>query len=127
MLLKINEAPGSLSFDIKGNGSGSDPWDGTFTVQTSADGETYTDLKEYTELGATMTETFALASTVRYIKWVYTDKVTGNVALGNISLVADAEEVTVSAAGLATFASNSKLGTGEQGCCWYRRSAACSE
>ena len=109
VLLKINEAPGSLSFDIKGNGSGSDPWDGTFTVQTSADGETYTDLKEYTELGATMTETFALANTVRYIKWVYTEKVTGNVALGNISLVANAEEVTVSAAGLATFASNSKL------------------
>ena len=112
VLLKINEAPGSLSFDIKGNGSGSDPWDGTFTVQTSADGETYTDLKEYTELGATMTEAFALASTVRYIKWVYTDKVTGNVALGNISLVADAEEVTVSAAGLATFASDSKLDFG---------------
>jgi len=108
LILKFNEAPVSFSFDIKGNGFA----DGTFTVQTSADGENYTDLKAYTELGSTMTETFALASTVRYIKWVYTEKVDGNVALGNIKVSKDANDVvavTVSAAGLATFASDSKL------------------
>ena len=108
VLLRFNEAPVALSFDVKGNGFA----DGTFTVQTSADGETYTDLKAYTELGSTMTETFALASTVRYIKWVYTEKEDGNVALGNIKLTNDANAVvavTISAAGLATFASDSKL------------------
>ena len=106
LILQINEVPGSLSFDIKGNNFS----DGTFTVQTSADGVNYTDLKAYTELGATATESFALASTVRYIKWIYTEKVTGNVALGNISLVTDGVvPVTISAAGLATFASDSKL------------------
>jgi hypothetical protein len=105
LILNFKETPGSLSFDIKGNSFSG----GTFKVQTSADGENYTDLKAYTALDDTQTETFALANTVRYIKWVYTQKVDGNVALGNISLVANAEEVTVSAAGLATFASDSKL------------------
>ena len=106
LILQINEVPGSLSFDIKGNSFS----DGTFTVQTSADGENYTDLKAYTELGATATESFALASTVRYIKWIYTEKVNGNVALGNISLVTDGVvPVIISAAGLATFASDEKL------------------
>ena len=110
LILNFKETPASLSFDIKGNGSGSDPWDGTFIVQTSADGENYTDLKAYTELGATETESFALASTVRYIKWIYTEKKTGNVALGNISLKTDGVvPVTISAAGLATFASDSEL------------------
>ena len=106
VILQINEVPGSLSFDIQGNSFA----DGTFTVQTSADGETYTDLKAYTELSSTKTtETFALASTVRYIKWIYTEKEDGNVGLGNISLVKEAATVTISAAGLATFASDSKL------------------
>jgi hypothetical protein len=113
VVLKFNEAAKYLSFDIKGNGSGSDPWAGTFTIQTSDDGNTYTDLKEYTDLSGTKTtETFALASTVRYIKWIYTAKTIGNVALGNIKLTNDANDVvsiTVSAAGLATFASDNKL------------------
>ena len=83
MILKINEIPGTLTFDIKGNSFS----DGTFKVQTSADGTTYTDLATYTDLGDTQTETFNnLAADVRYIKWIYTNKSTGNVGLGNISL-----------------------------------------
>lgn len=83
LILQINEQPGVLSFDIKGNSfSGS-----KFTVQTSADGQTYTDLKAYTELGAVQTVTFReLPADVRFIKWVYTAKDKGNVALGNIKL-----------------------------------------
>ena len=86
MILKINEAPGMLYFDIKGNGAGSTPWEGTFKVQTSTDGVTYTDLVSFTELGATQTMGYGLEYDVRYIKWVYTEKVVGNVALGNIRL-----------------------------------------
>ena len=83
VLLQIDEAPGKLSFDIKGNSFSG----GTFTVQTSKDGETYTNLKSYTELGDTQTETFYnLSSDVRYIKWIYTNKSSGNVGLGNIKL-----------------------------------------
>lgn len=87
VLLHFDEAPGKLFFDVKGN-PGSSPWSGTFKVQTSADGVTFTDLKTYTEFGNNvLSEEFTdLASDVRYIKWVYTEKVSGNVALGNIYL-----------------------------------------
>ena len=82
-ILKFNERPGTLTFDIKGNTFSG----GTFTVQTSEDGVTYTDLETYTELGDTQHESFAnLGENVRYIKWIYTTKVSGNVGLGNIAL-----------------------------------------
>ncbi len=90
IVLKINERPGILTFDIKGNTFSG----GTFTVQTSEDGQTYTDLKSYTELGNTQSEEFDdLGENVRYIKWIYTQKVSGNVALGNIALAEYVEPV----------------------------------
>ena len=83
VILKFNERPGVLTFDIKGNSFS----DGTFTVQTSEDGVTYSDLKAYTKLSSTQNESFDnLGENVRYIKWIYTAKVNGNVALGNIAL-----------------------------------------
>lgn len=97
LILKINDNPSVLTFDIKGNSFS----EGTFTVQTSADGVTYTDLKSYTELGTVSHETLDLASTVRYIKWIYTSKSGGNVALGRIGVNCDA--VTIPEAGYATY------------------------
>ena len=83
MILHFEGIPGALTFDIKGNTFSG----GTFTVQTSEDGETYTDLATYSELGAIQHELFNnLGENVRYIKWIYTEKVSGNVALGNIKL-----------------------------------------
>ena len=84
LILHFNERPGKLKFDINGNSFSG----GTFTVQTSADGETYTDLKAYTELSSTpQSEEFVnLDNNVRYIKWIYTSKSSGNVGLGNITL-----------------------------------------
>lgn len=83
LLLHINERPGTLTFDIKGNSFSG----GTFTIQTSVDGVTYTDLQAYTELGDTQSVEFGnLAEDVRYIKWIYTNKSSGNVGLGNIAL-----------------------------------------
>lgn len=82
-ILKFNEVPGILTFDIKGNSFSG----GTFTVQTSADGVNYSDLATYTELSSTQNEEFDnLPESARYIKWVYTNKDNGNVALGNIKL-----------------------------------------
>ena len=91
VILKINERPGTLTFDIKGNTFSG----GTFTVQTSEDGKTYTDLETYTELGNTQNESFDnLGENVRYIKWIYSEKASGNVALGNIMLALAAEPDT---------------------------------
>ncbi len=83
LILHFNERPGTLTFTIKGNSFS----EGTFTVQTSEDGESYTDLETYTVLDAASNEEFeGLGENVRYIKWVYTEKKNGNVALGNINV-----------------------------------------
>ena len=85
LVLRFNGIPGTLTFDIKNNSFSG----GTFKVQTSEDGSTYTDLQVYTEITGTQSEEFNnLGENVRYIKWIYTEKVNGNVALGNISLTA---------------------------------------
>ena len=90
LLLQFDERPGTLTFDIKNNSFSG----GTFKVQTSEDGVTYTDLETYTEITGTQNEEFTdLGENVRYIKWIYTEKVSGNVGLGNIAL--DAYEVPV--------------------------------
>ena len=88
MILHFDERPGELSYDIKGNPATGSDWEGTFTVQVSEDGETYTDLAEYTALTSTVqTETFNdLNENIRYIKWIFTEKIAGNVGIGNISL-----------------------------------------
>ena len=83
LLLQFNERPGTLTFDIKNNSFSG----GTFKVQTSENGVTFTDLKTYTEISGTQNEEFTnLGENVRYIKWIYTEKVSGNVGLGNIAL-----------------------------------------
>ena len=83
VMLYFDGVPGKLTFDIKGNSFSG----GTFTVQTSEDGVTFTDLETYTNLSTVLSEEFDnLGENVRYIKWVYTNKVNGNVALGNITL-----------------------------------------
>ena len=102
VLLQFEERPGTLSFSIKGNGSGSDPWAGTFKVLVSANGSSFDVLDSYTSLSSTATtKTYeSLDASVRYIKWVYETKTTGNVALGALSLakyVAPSPTITVTA------------------------------
>jgi len=107
LVLKINENPGILLFDIKGNGFSSGSTS-TFKIQTSENGEDYSDLETYTELSDTQTEHFNLASNVRYIKWIYTEKGAnsgGNVALGNIKLL---KPVVLGTNGYSTFAADFK-------------------
>ena len=105
LVLKLNEAPGRIAFDIKGNGFSG----GKFTVQTSADGVTYTDLETYTDLGTTQSESLLNNdATVRYIKWIYTTKDKGNVALGNIK-VTKVVKKSIYAAGYATLYSEYPL------------------
>lgn len=86
LILKIGTYPGTLTYNIKGNSFS----DGTFKVQVSANGTDYTDIKTYTSFGSsTKSETISnIDKNVRYIKWVYTSKGSGNVALGKIQLTA---------------------------------------
>ena len=110
VILKFNERPGTLTFDIKGNSFSG----GTFTVQTSEDGVTYTDLETYDALADMQSEELNnLGEGVRYIKWVYTNKSSGNVALGNIALAkysAPAPSITISP---DSYTMDAKAGGGE--------------
>ena len=99
LIVKIDKEAAMLFFDIKGNSFSG----GTFTVQTSADGTAYAELSSYTNLDDTQTEAFQLDADVRYIKWVYTEKSSGNVGLGNIKVVDWIDQVTVGTAGYATY------------------------
>ena len=86
LILKLEGAPVSISYDIKGNSFSG----GTFKVQVSANGSSYTDIETYTVLGETQTITLLNSDdNVRYIKWVYTKKVNGNVALGNLNVTTE--------------------------------------
>ncbi len=122
VILKINETPGVLTFDIKGNSFSSS----TFQVLESADGIIYTALDTYTSLGAKQSKIYSLASTVRFIKWMYTNKSDGNVALGNIGVTKKEEKGTISACGWSTFSSTSPLdlSTISNGAAYYVSSAS---
>ena len=90
LVLHLNEAPTSLSYDIQGNGYS----EGIFTVVASADGIDYSnDLMFFSNTNLTNTlQTIThvdIASDVRYIKWIFNDKITGNVGLGNIRVTTD--------------------------------------
>ena len=82
LVLKLLEAPTSVSYDIKGNGFSG----GQFDVEYSSDGVTYNTLQHYTELAASTVSVthIDLLPEVRFIRWIYTSKSSGNVALGNI-------------------------------------------
>lgn len=97
VILKTNSTPGAIVFDIKGQKS-TGTWAGTFNVQVSEDGETYSNLAEFTSLDDNYVQTVYCTNTnpsVRYIKWVFTSKTSGyNVALGNISVELEATHST---------------------------------
>ena len=82
LVIRFDSEPEKLTYDIKNNSFSG----GTFTVQESADGETYTDVAVHTTIEGTQNEEHTLLSTSRYVKFVYTNKSTGNVGLGNIKI-----------------------------------------
>jgi len=97
VIIHFNAAPGTLSFDIKGNSFSG----GTFKVQESADGDTYTDIYTYSADGTGVE--VALSATARYVKFIYVTKSSGNIGLGNIAI---SEYVAPAAVATPTFSGN---------------------
>ena len=86
LTIHFDGEPGRLRYGIKGNPS-NNVMSCTYKVQTSVDGTTYTDLETYTTLANTeKTMSHALNSDVRYVKFIFAEKKSGNVALGNITI-----------------------------------------
>jgi len=97
LVLNFSGVPGTLSFKIKWyQGFTASRFPGDFTLQESADGITYSTVQLYNSTNGTalpngtiITETFSsLLSASRYLKWIYTAKSNGNIAIGAISLTA---------------------------------------
>lgn len=85
VVIQYNEAAKKVTYTIKGNSTS-----GTyaFDVMESADGVNYTTVHSHTSVTDEASYTDNLASTSRFVKFVYTTKASGNVALGKISIVA---------------------------------------
>ena len=117
LIFKLADSPATLSYIIKSNSFTG----GTFTVETSADGSSYTTLKTYTKAvfdevgsGDVINEIhLPLNADVRYIRWTYTSKVTGNIGLGSIYITKQGDAttmpLTISAAKYATFFSDKAI------------------
>jgi len=83
----FSDVPGVLTYYLRGTGS-TPPFSGSFTVEESVDGNTWTTLQNFTTMNATYTlYTNNPNAASRYIRFYYTTKVSGsNVALDQIQI-----------------------------------------
>lgn len=92
LVIYLADQPGTVSYQIMGKTSGS-PWNGTFVVQESINGTSWTTFKTYTGSGA-MDVSGCTAETAtptdpasRYIRFFFQNKISGsNVAIDDISV-----------------------------------------
>ena len=88
LVINFSSAPGALTYYLTGNGFSG----GTFLVEESADGNTYSTLRTHT---APPVATYALFtdtpnSTSRYIRFNYLIKVSGNIGLDDVNIAVGA-------------------------------------
>jgi hypothetical protein len=97
MKVHFNGTPNTLSYTIKANVSGT--WSGEFNVQESVDGTTWTNVKKYETAGeltgTVIPETFTLLSTTRVVRWIYTNKINGNIAVDDVVITQPAANFDV--------------------------------
>lgn len=83
------DKPGQLSYYVSPQNAGN-PWSGLFEVQESTDGSVWSNLRTFTSQSTTTTNftngkrTDNLASTTRYVRFVFTTKTSGNFALDSV-------------------------------------------
>ena len=88
LIVHFDSDPSNFSCLVKQNGDGSTS--NKFEFQYSTDGSTYTTFATVSNIGSGKTQTvsydFSELTGVRYIKWIYTKKRSGNYGLGKISI-----------------------------------------
>lgn len=89
LLIEVNDQPGQVDFWFGGTGSGQ--WEGTFEVQESDDGNSWNTIRTWVDgdISTTSVDSFAVqpASTTRFIRFYYTDKVSGhNLAIDDVNV-----------------------------------------
>ncbi|UOE41538.1 choice-of-anchor D domain-containing protein [Chryseobacterium suipulveris] len=85
--LFFSDYPGVLSYNVKGNPGTGSATSGTFLIEESDNGINWTTLRTITNKNNTTT-TFNdnPKNTTRHIRWTYSIKTSGNIALGAINL-----------------------------------------
>ncbi len=105
--IEFSSPAGAMTYQIKGNPSSGTATTGTFLVQQSSDGTTYTTLRTITNSSVTDTSySDAPAAATRFIRFIYQTKVSGNIQLDKLSIssaVANSLTLTVTP---NTFAEN---------------------
>lgn len=88
LIVNFASAPGALTYYLAGNSFTG----GTFTVEESADGSAYTTLHSHTAppAGVYQMYTDVPNSLTRYIRFIYTNKVSGNIGLDDVSIAVGA-------------------------------------
>ncbi len=89
IIIAFNSPPAQLSYALRGNLSGSSATEGTFLIQQSADGETFTTLRTVTNKNNSV-ETYSdsLSTTTRYVAFLYQTKTSGNIQLDALTITA---------------------------------------
>ena len=109
LTIQFSAAPGALSYNLRANPSPGIAPQGTFLVQNSADGASFTTHRTIIDKNNTDTPyTDTLPSTSRYVRFLYQTKTSGNIQLDKVALAAGsgAQALVVSAAP-AVFSENS--------------------
>jgi len=85
LTIAFSSAPSTLSYILKGNPSTT----GTFLVQQSVDGTTFSTVRTVTnKTSAEQTFSDTLNLTTRYVKFLYSAKTTGNIQLDQLAITA---------------------------------------
>ena len=88
LIVHFDSDPSNFSCLVKQNGDGATS--NKFEIQYSTDGSTYTTFATVSNIGNGKTQTvsfdFSTLKGVRYIKWIYTKRGSGNYGLGKISI-----------------------------------------
>lgn len=88
LIINFASAPGALTYYLAGNSFTG----GTFTVEESADGSSYTSLHSHTAppAGVYQMYTDVPNSLTRFIRFIYTNKVSGNIGLDDVNIAVGA-------------------------------------
>lgn len=90
LVINFASAPGNLTYYLTANVATGSTFTGTFTVEESTNGTTWTSLHSHTapSAGAYTMYTDIPLSSSRYIRFIFTNKQSGNIGLDDITIAA---------------------------------------
>lgn len=109
LTLSFDGAADKVSYVIKYNGSDGNDLDGTFSVQYSINGTDWIDIKTYSQAknslksAQVLNEEESVPAKAQYLRWIYSEKKSGNFGLGGIKVTAKTGTFTLTSAQYGTY------------------------